>query len=307
MSGELRNYQRQGVDFLIRSEAALLADEMGLGKTVQAAVALSAVTRTGKTRRSLVVVPAPLRLNWEQEIRRWAPGLSVRVVRGDADERLAHYRLPFKVVIASYEQIRADAVTLSKEIDFDNVILDEAQRIKNPDSATAFACRILPRERSWALTGTPLENSVRDLISVFGFVRSGLLSAGMTRPEIHALMSPYYLRRRKRHVLPELPPIIVQDIPIELTGQQRQRYDDLWRGRKELVGTGRRTSTANMLALITRLKQLCNFDDESQESAKMDALGLVVDGLSDDADKVIVFSQFVETLQWVAARLGTRI
>ena len=150
----LRDYQWEDVDFLLGRKSGLLADEMGLGKTVQVSVALSLLYKNYDAARALIVVPASLGLNWEREIRRWAPRLSVRRVEGPATDRLYQYRLPYKVQITSYEQLRVDARRLSSLVRFGVVVLDESQRIKNADSSTALACRIISRDRSWALTGT---------------------------------------------------------------------------------------------------------------------------------------------------------
>lgn len=299
----LRAYQWEGSSFLVRSRSALLADDMGLGKTVQAAIALRLALQLKDCDRALVVTPASLKLNWERELARWAPNLLVRRVEGPSENRAALYLLPIPVLIASYEQIRTDAASLDSRTHFDVVVIDEAQRIKNSASTTAFACRLLPRTRAWALTGTPVENKVHDLVSIFGFLKLGLLYKGMTRAEIHERMQPYFLRRRKKEVLGELPPIIVQDLPLELQGKQKAAYDALWESRKSIARAGGvPVSEANLLALITRLKQLCNFDALSEESIKSDALTVILESLSGPRDKVLIFSQYVKTLRWLSER-----
>ena len=125
----LRPYQRDGVKFLFERDGALLADEMGLGKTVQAAVAIELLITLKKYNQILIVCPKSVCNNWEIELQRWAPDSKVRIVRGNIDDRKSHFRLPFNVWIASYEQIRLDVNFLDKEHNFDLVILDEAQRI----------------------------------------------------------------------------------------------------------------------------------------------------------------------------------
>jgi len=304
----LRPYQWEGVQFLLDQGSGLVADEMGLGKTVQVAVALSLVLPKCDRSRALVVVPASLRLNWERELNRWAPSLSVRRVQGDAHDRLAHYRLPINVLIASYEQVRADYLILSSEVRFDIVVLDEAQRIKNPGSDVALACRILQRDRSWALTGTPLENVVGDLISVYRFVQPSLLYLGMSRSEMHARMKPFFIRRRKCDVLKELPPIIVQDIPLEMEPGQREAYDEIWRRRYDQSQAELRgTSNIALFAILTKLKQICNYEPEGGESCKLEALRIIIEDLASAEDKLIVFSQYVETLQWLSSRLNSLV
>ena len=303
LPASLRPYQWEGVHFLLDKGSVLLADEMGLGKTVQVAVALSLRLRESTHRRSLVVVPASLRLNWARELGRWAPDLSVGLVRGGFEDRRAYYMLPYNVLIASYEQVRADFHALNST-EFDVVVLDEAQRIKNPNAETALACRVLRRDASWALTGTPLENKVGDLVAVYRFVRQGLITSAMSQSEMHTRMQPFFLRRRKFDVLHQLPPIQIQDVYLELEGRQKQVYDELWQSRFNLPSSGDGNSyTSSMLALITRLKQACNFEPVTGESAKLEALRLIVEGLEADDHKLLVFSQYFKTLKWLTQEL----
>ncbi len=300
----LHEYQWEGVAFLLRSRSALLADEMGLGKTVQAIVALSILLGDCRAiERALVVAPASLSANWMAELAMWAPDVTVRQVRGDGEDRAAYYMLPIPVLVASYEHVRDDALERIPRDAFDLVILDEAQRIKNPESATALACRVLPRKRAWALSGTPLENRVEDLVSILGFL-DGELSASRARADVKRRLEAIMLRRRKRDVRSELPSVIVQDLQMELSDRQSERYHDLWTGRRSSVVDTEHggLSGSAMLGLITRLKGICNFDSVSGSSAKLEALRTVTEGAGRDA-RIIVFSQFVATLRWIAERL----
>ena len=229
----------------------------------------------------------------------------MRRLQGSRLDREACYQLPIPVVVGSYEQIRLDTPQLDAGTHFDIVVLDEAQRIKNAESETAFACRQLPFGRAWALTGTPVENSVSDLVSIYRFLNPALLHAGMSRAEIHNRIRPFFLRRRKAEVLPELPPIIIQDLPLELTGLQREAYNAAWDGRKTFLhNNGDDASDGSIFALITRLKQLCNFDPQSNESVKLESLRVIVESFTEQGDKLLVFSQYVEALHWLSARLG---
>lgn len=301
---QLRPYQWEGIRFLVENESILLADEMGLGKTVQVAVSLEILWRKLQLNRALIVVPASLKLNWETEVRRWAPSLSVQTVRGDAADRLVYYQLPINVLIASYEEIRLDIMKFATNTYFDVVVLDEAQRIKNLHSKSSLACRLLSRNCSWALTGTPVENRISDLISIFRFVKVGVLYDGLTRNEIHSRMRPYFLRRCKRDVLKDLPPIIDQELPIELQGNQKDAYHLAWTDRwKNCDSNQNDFSPTNLFAIITKLKQLCNYDKESGESAKLNVLLNILESQVAPDHKIIVFSQYVETLKWLASQI----
>ncbi len=298
----LHHYQWEGVAFLYRSRCALLADEMGLGKTVQAAVALGLVLEGRKElERALIVAPASLTRNWMSELAAWAPFLTVRRVQGGARDRQAFYLLPIPILVCSYEQIRQDALDVIPANSFDIVVLDEAQRIKNRHSTTALACRLLPRKWAWALSATPLENETGDIESILEFLDPAVgrrWGAGGVSDQLGRVM----LRRRKAEVRGELPPVLVQDLELDLTPAQRSRYDELW-GERSRLGSGRAQDAALvLLGLITRLKVICNADVEAEASSKLDGLRAICDGAG-QAARILVFSQFVETLKWVSARI----
>lgn len=295
---QLRSYQHLGVAFLLDSPAALLADEMGLGKTVQVLTALDRMRRASGGLSALVVAPASVKTNWFREAQRWAPGATVRVVQGNRSDRRAWYDLPVHILIASYDQVRMDFLLHPPETQFDVVILDEAQRVKDPASDTTVAVARISRRFTWALTATPLENRAKDLETIIRLLRPGSLYEEPTLPEIHEVLQGLFLRRRKIDVLPELPPIIDEDLRIDLLPQQREVYEDVWRGRGTYAD-----SVTHVLALITKLKQICNFDPESNTSGKLDALLDIVDAVRDENGKLLVFSQFVETLRWLEERL----
>lgn len=282
------------------SNSALLADEMGLGKTVQTILAIRFLYENNDIRRALIVTPRSLCTNWINEFQTWAPKLLIRQLPGNSDERNALYTLPLPVLIGSYEQIRLDRDLLVKQKDFDLVVLDEAQRVKDRNSKTSLGCRLIPRKRSWALTGTPLENRPADLFSIFSYVNQSLLYDGAGIREMHEAIQPYFLRRTKSEALPDLPPIVIQDLHLQLFGEQRAAYQSAWFERRTVVGHDQ----GDMLALITRLKQLCNFHGDSGQSSKMEALELILDSQTENTDKVLVFSQYVETLKWISKQLN---
>src|SRR5439155_6463024 len=168
-------YQIEGIAFLMPRAAALLADEMGLGKAMQTIIALRLLFQSGLIRRALLVCPKPLVNNWSRELRSWAEDLPFEVIGGDAATRRASWLVsncPLKLI--NYELLTRDAAFVADEqVQFDVVVLDEAQRIKNRDSKTAQVVRSLRRQRSWALTGTPIENKPEDLVKLFAFVDAG--------------------------------------------------------------------------------------------------------------------------------------
>ena len=300
----LHDYQWEGVAFLYRSRAALLADEMGLGKTVQTAVALALLLHgQNGVIRAVIVAPASLTMNWMKELATWAPSITARRVEGDARAREAYYLLPIPVLVASYEQIRFDGLDRVPLDAFDLVILDEAQRIKNRASATAFACHLLPRTRAWALSATPLENDETDVSSILSFL-DPLIGRHLTRRDMTAKLQSMMLRRRKSDVRAELPPVLFQDLEVELSEPQRKKYDELWLNRATKISENANVDpSASLLAMITRLKTLCNFDANSDASSKLDALNTVVEGAGASA-RILVFSQFVETLHWISGRMS---
>jgi SNF2 family DNA or RNA helicase len=296
-------YQIDGVRTLLERDALLLADDMGLGKTIQALAALRILIHQRRAERALIVVPAGLLAQWREAITDWAPELRVSTVRGPAVERGWQWRTPAHVYLVTYDTLRADATanpaSPPRRRTWDVVILDEAQRIKNPESETSHAAKLLPRHRSWALTGTPLENSIEELASVLEFVRAGPedptprgLLAG---PALRARQREVQLRRRRADVLPELPPKTVTRVPLLLTGRQRESYERIERdGVVGLRERGDALRVENVLELIIRLKQACNADPSTGRSAKLDDLAERIETLQAEGHRALIFTQFVD-------------
>ena len=300
----LHEYQWEGVAFLYRSQAALLADEMGLGKTVQTAVALALLMNgSSDVRRALIVAPASLVANWMIELSTWAPSLTLRRVQGNAQLRGAFYLLPIPVLVSTYEQIRYDGLDRIPLDTFDLVVLDEAQRIKNRNSATALACRLLPRKRAWALSATPLENEEKDVASILSFL-DHRLRRDISNLQLYGHLESIMLRRKKSDVRAELPPVICQDLKIDLSKPQRDSYNNLWVSRASAVNSVRKNSELStvLLGLITQLKIVCNYDAETGFSSKLDALKVVIESAGNTA-RILVFSQFVKTLRWISEKI----
>ena len=301
--GRLHDYQWDGVSFLYRSPCALLADEMGLGKTVQTSVALALLLSTCKDiNRALIVAPAALKLNWLSELEKWVPTLTVRNLSGNSKDREALYMLPIPVLVSSYEQIRLDGLDRIPSNCFDIVVLDEAQRIKNSWSRTALCCRLLPRKYAWALSATPLENDRQDTIALLRFL-DPKIKPNIGKQDLSSNLKKMMLRRHKSEVREQLPPVIVQDLKLELSHLQKIRYDDVWMRRNQAAKAKKQELGASLLGVITRLKIICNIDRDSGASSKFEILNEICEGVGNEA-RILVFSQFVETLKWIATKIS---
>ena len=301
-------FQIGGVKWLVEHESALLADEMGLGKTIQAIIALRILFRRGELQRTLVVCPASMTNTWEREIKSWAPELRVFRLQGDRAARLEAWKSHAEIYVVSYETLRNDI----REFDvakFDLCILDEAQKIKNPGTKIHRVAKLLTPKYRWALTGTPLENSADDVIALFSFLKPGLFhednSGWNYLSQVPHKIKPYTLRRTIDEVALELPEITRQEHWLDLLPEQSRAYramEDHEMEALKLLGVD--ATRVHVFALITKLKQLCNYDDSSGESCKLNFLEDELDGLSESGEKALVFSQYPEkTLKVIEPRL----
>jgi len=301
---ELREYQCDGIKFLTTNKYALLADDMGLGKTIQVIVAIKSLIMMQKINGALIVVPSSLKTNWSDELSVWAPNLSKRVIRGQAN-RWASLVSPVNVVIASYQDI---SIEFSKNTIFqtyDLVVLDEAQKIKNSRSNISNKCKLIKKNRGWLMTGTPIENRIEDLCSLFDFLKFTLINRDMSKSEIHSIIKYYFLRRTKAQVLKELPPIIEQTIKLKLTLEQESEYYNIINSHKNDYNDKIKSSL--LLKVITKLKQVCNFDKITNASSKLDTLTLLLNDIVANNKKVIIFSQYVECLAYIKVNISSTI
>ena len=292
-------FQLEGVSALLESRRMLLADDMGLGKTLQVIVALRVLLLRGEIESALVVAPASVLDQWRRELLKWAPDLRAMVVRGSVADRGWQWATPVHVTLVSYDTLRSDfsdsSVSPVGRKTWDVVVSDEAQRIKNRNS-TSEAVKGLRRRRSWALTGTPVENDEEELASIMEFVdhedgeSPTRYSAGPVLRQRHRELQ---LRRRKEDVLEDLPPKMVAKIPVELGTAQRRSYDRAEReGIVHLRELGRDVRVQHVLELITRLKQICNAEPETGESAKFEEIRNRIETLAAEGNRALVFSQY---------------
>ncbi len=297
--GELMPFQISGVQALLEMNRLLLADDMGLGKTVQTVAAVRILRARGEIESCLVIAPASVLNQWRQELSRWAPELSAIIVRGSAPDRRWQWLAQTDVKLVSYGVLRQDADRLvamrPARPMWDVVVADEAQRIKNHND-TSDAVKSLQRVRSWALTGTPIENKEEELASIMEFVdHDGTSPLKRYFPGL-ALMHRHkevQLRRKKNEVLSDLPPKLETKLAVELGPRQRASYRKAEEeGVFYLKSLGAEVRVQHVLELITRLKQICNFDPVTGESSKLDDIRERLVQLSGQGHKALVFSQY---------------
>ncbi len=336
LNAQLRPYQRLGAAWLWHLHrhqlGGILADEMGLGKTLQALALLSSLNAQSSTLNSprgfsLVVCPASLLENWRREAARFAPQLRVFVHHSDHRIATAGEFAAHDLVITSYGTLSRDQA-LFTSVEFAAVIADEAQHIKNRRSQNAAALRALRARTRFLLTGTPLENSLDDLRSLFEFLLPGYLTrvpAG-TRGEdrvwfdqrLRAQTAPYILRRTKKAVAPELPEKLEQIVWCELTAAQARLYRDTQeKSERDLLdlaagGASEAKLTFAALTQLLRLRQICCDprlvapESAADLSTKLDSFNELLAEAIDDGHRVLVFSQFTSLLALLRTELDAQ-
>jgi superfamily II DNA or RNA helicase len=330
LEAELRDYQLDGFRWLARLAdaelSACLADDMGLGKTLQAIALLLYRAKQGP---ALVVAPTSVCDNWRRELTRFAPSLELRMFAGAGREQELEGLRARQVVITSYALLQQSSEQLQR-VSFATAILDEAQMIKNAESLRARAACALDAKVRFALTGTPVENHIGDLYSIFRFLlpdlvgswpafnrRFGAARSGeagnLARRSLKRLLRPYLLRRTKAQVLEELPPLTEIEHRVTLGPAEVALYEGVRRNALLALEQGAKNSQARfrVLAEITRLRRLCCHPQlvaptAPAESAKLDALMELIAELREGRHRALVFSQFVDVLSLVRARLDTQ-
>lgn len=363
--GTLRPYQREGLgwmEFLREfSFGGCLADDMGLGKTVQvlalleerrllraSAPSANAANDNGQTQHSpiataqraeakkdesrlgpsLVVVPRSLIFNWREEAAKFAPNLRVIDHTGIGRAKSAEAFKDFDLILTTYGTLRNDAPFL-KDVRFDYVILDEAQAIKNASSESAKAVRLLQADHRLALSGTPVQNHLGELWSLFEFLNPGMLGTArafqatgaatrvveqQTRELLSRALRPFILRRTKQQVAKDLPQRLEQTIHCELDTEQRKLYDELKEHYRNsllarIAKEGMNKAKIQILEALLRLRQaachpgLIDKSKTSDGSAKLDSLLAQLSEVMEENHKVLVFSQFTSFLSIVRSRL----
>lgn len=332
----LRDYQREGFAWLHTMKeyhfGGILADDMGLGKTLQMIATLESIKDEGNLKTSIVVCPSSLIFNWEDEIHKFSNKLSCLCIHGSLSERIDQIKNieKYDIIITSYDYMRRD-FDLYKETTFDFIIIDEAQYIKNPKTKNAISIKQLKGKQRFALTGTPIENSLSELWSIFDFLMPGYLynynyfrkryeqpivkeENEEVQKELKKLIEPFILRRNKSDVLKELPDKEEHTIMLEFSEAEKKLYyanlsqvnEDL---REHLKMD--KFNKIEVLAMLTRLRQICCepricLDGITNVSSKMLGCLEIIQTLNDSNKQVLLFSSFTSVLDLLAEELTKR-
>ncbi len=327
----MRPYQKIGFQWLKTLESCnfggILADEMGLGKTVEAIAYLSTVTRSQVNQPNLIVCPASLILNWMDEFARFGPQLKPVAIMGSAAERarlIETQGSEADVWVTSYELLRQD-IKQYAELTFYCCILDEGQHVKNQTTLASKAVKQINCTQRFILTGTPIENRLSELWNLFDFLMPGYLYAHNTFVEklekpvvkskdeeamaqLRKLVQPFMLRRLKKDVLKELPPIIEHVHRIPLSENARKIYSATVLKTKATLDEEKTGSKLALLAALTKLRQICCdpnlcFTNYTGKSDKLDACLELCSGMVENGHQILLFSQFTSMLDRIRERL----
>ena len=326
----LYDYQRAGMLHLAFKGRALLADEMGLGKTVQAIAAAELLRGLGKVRRVLIVCPASLKAEWEEQLD-YFTGIEAKLVYGLRSARLRTYSEEHAYAVMNYEQVRNDVDEINELMLPDLVILDEAQRIKNWPTKTAKTIKRLQSPYAFVLTGTPLENRIEELYSLVEFIDPQVFGSlfrfereymqldaegrigPKNLPELHRRVSEVMLRRRKHDVETTLPERTDKTFTVPMTAEQRNRYEEYALSAARLASIAKRRplrkeESQRLLLLLGCMRMLCDtpyiLDQEVRDCPKLEELEQILrDALDDPETKIIIFSEWVRMLDLVGELL----
>lgn len=323
LHAKMRDYQLTGYSWLKMLAqyelGGVLADEMGLGKTLQTIAFLLSQKQAGKlTQPALIVAPASLTYNWQSECEKFAPDLKVVLGVGPKEERLAALKKMKNadVFITSYASLRQDAENYGAE-NFSCLILDEAQMVKNATTKTAQALRKLEIPQRFALSGTPIENNLEELWSLFAIIMPGFfpkkqIFKSLTTEEVSKMIQPFVLRREKTTVLKELPEKIETTLYSSLLPEQKTVYLAYLSQMQEKVSSmDNRTFAKNRLSILsglTRLRQICCdpkmfMEDFTGNSGKLEQLKEFLVNAKENGRRVLVFSQFTKMLTIIEEEL----
>ena len=319
LNAKLRNYQVEGFNWL--NEIAnlklggILADEMGLGKTIQ----IIAFLLSQKGKKSIVITPTSLIYNWRDEFNKFAPSLNVGIIHGDKKSRVVMMEKEFDVIVTTYGLIKND-YEYYKEKEFDFCIIDEAQNIKNSKAQNTKYVKAIKASCRIALSGTPMENNLMELWSIFDYIMPGyLLSEAKFKEkylkedmydELKELIKPFILRRLKKDVIDELPDKIEKKFMVEMKKNQKAVYQSYIKEVRQKLYSGE-DNKITVFSYLTKLRQLCLdpsliLDDYVGRSAKIEAALNIVNMAIAENRKVLIFSQFTSILKKLGGELSSK-
>lgn len=330
LSGVLREYQKTGFLWMKTLKnngfCGILADDMGLGKTLQVITFLQSEIENMEAgnKRCLIVSPASLVYNWQSEIERFAPDLSVKVLAGTVAEReeLLNELDQQDIVLTSYDLLKRD-IELYQNITFGYQVIDEAQYIKNHNTQAAHAVKMIQADYKLALTGTPVENRLSELWSIFDYLMPGFLysykkfreeielpivqnSEAAVIARLQKMIRPFILRRLKREVLKDLPEKLEKNMYAKMEGEQQQIYDANVKRLQLLLDKQSeeefKNSKLQILSELTKLRQICcdpslTFEDYKGNSTKTDMCMDLIKNAVSSGHKILLFSQFTSMLE----------
>lgn len=323
LNGVLRSYQLIGVNYLLSlSEmnfGGILADEMGLGKTIQ----IIAFLLYKKGKKSLVVTPTSLIYNWKEEFEKFAPDLKIGIIHGSKSSRnkILENKDEYDILITTYGTIKNDIDFYKSEV-FDYCIIDEAQNIKNPKAQNTKVIKEIKAKVKFALTGTPIENSLVELWSIFDFIMPGYLfdekkfkqkfvnRSEREIDELKSLINPFILRRLKSDVITELPEKIEKKYYVPMTTEQKLAYKNYMKEVKLKLKTGE-DDNITIFSYLTRLRQICQDPilvnkDYTGDSGKLNVALEIIEEVIKEDNKILVFSQFTSVLKKIEEELNKR-
>jgi SNF2 family DNA or RNA helicase len=254
-----------------------------------------------------LICPKPLVANWLREFKTWAPEITVAAISGSQTDRDWQWnKVGPMVKIANYELLIRDEQTVTNlDPSFDLVVLDEAQRVKNKSNSTSKVIQQIQRKRSWALTGTPIENSVEDLVGICEFVSPGLVHSGLEPRQVKSRVSDLIIRRTKDLVMKDMPPRLMRDAELALTPEQQATYEAAENdGVIRLNEMGQEVTIKHVFELVLRLKQICNFDPATKTSSKIERLSADLEEIAASGQKAIVFSQWVDSIKEISGQIS---
>ena len=334
----LRDYQKEGVKWLYNIDktgfGGILADEMGLGKSIQTIYYIKELLKENKDYKILIVSPTSLSYNWANEFDKFEPKMKKEVMLGTRNTRREKFdKLDgVNIIITTYGLLREDRKYYDK-IHFKTIVIDEAQNIKNVNTEITKTVKSIKADTKLALTGTPIENSLNELWSIFDFIMPGFLpdlkffdkkykikdfleEDNKKLAELNKLISPFILRRRKKDVINDLPDKIENNIYIELTKEQKKIYlaelEAVNKTMNNIMAEGGVTKLRFLiLQLLTKLRQICIdprmlFSDYNGGSGKMDEFVKVVNEKVENSHKILIFTSFKEALKLAQKELNKR-